>query len=151
MRALAACFALAACATSSPAPGELSAAVRVETVTLDLLPEGKGSVGFLLDVQAKPNETRTVTRVEWQLKVQGREFAAGVASANVMVPGGDHARVKIEEPVAFGGMAYDGRARTLPVALRGELVTDGVGGEERLRFAMQTRVAVRGAPVYDRQ
>ncbi len=145
---VAAVLALAACATT-PA-GKSADDVRVETVTLDLLPEGTGTVGFLLDLESPPGESCTVTRVEWQMMLAGRDFAAGVASANVLVPGGQRARVKVEEPVAFGGMAYDGRARTVPVALRGTAVTQWSWGEEKRHFELRTRVAVRGAPVYDR-
>jgi len=144
---LAAC---AACATG-PAPANVAEDVRVETIALDLLPEGKGTVGFVLDLEARPQESCTVTRVEWQLLLQSREFAAGIAASNVLVPGGQHARVRVEEPVAFGGMAYDARARTVPISLRGEVVTQWRWGEEKKRFALTTRVAVRGAPVYDRQ
>ena len=121
---------LVACATTPRGAGEDD--VRVETVTLDLLPEGTGTVGFLLDLQSPPGESCTVTRVEWQMMLAGRDFAAGVAAANVLVPGGQHARVKVEEPVAFGGMAYDGRARTVPVALRGIAVTQWSSGEQKL-------------------
>ena len=141
----------AACRSGPEAPARVAADVRVETVALDLFPEGKGTVGFVLDLEARAQESYTVTRVEWELLLQSREFAAGVASSSVLVPGGQHARVKVEEPVAFGGMAYDARARTVPVSLRGEVVTQWRLGEERKRFALTTRVAVRGAPVYDRQ
>jgi len=150
MRALAAAagLALAACATTPP--GKSADDIRVETITLDLSPEGTGTVGFLLDLESPPGESCTVTRVEWQMMLAGRDFAAGVAAANVLVPGGQRARVKVEEPVAFGGMAYDGRPRTVPVALRGIAVTQWSWGEEKRRFELRTRVAVRGAPVYDR-
>lgn len=129
---------------------QMSDEVRVETVALDLQPEGKGSVGFLLDVAARPGESCTVTRIEWRLMLSNRDFAAGVATANVLVPGGQRARVKVEEPVAFGGMAYDGRPRTVPVVLRGEVITQWSSGEEKKSFGFRTRVAVRGAPVYER-
>ena len=140
------------CATTARAPSgdQLSEDVRVETVTLDLLPEGRGTVGFLLDLTARPGESCTVTRIEWRLMLSSREFAAGVSTANVLVPGGQRARVKVEEPVAFGSMAYDARARTVPVVLRGEVVTVWRSGEEKLRFGLRTRVAVRGAPVHER-
>jgi hypothetical protein len=52
--------------------------------------------------------------------------------------------------VAFGGMGFDARARTVPVALKGEVVTLWRTGEERRHFALDTRVPVRGAPVWDR-
>ena len=151
MRAIA-FFALAACATAPVAASgdQLSEEVRVETVTLDLGPEGRGTVGFLLDVAARPGESCTVTRIEWRLLLQGRDFAAGVSSASVLVPGGQRARVKVEEPVAFGSMPYDGRARTVPVVLKGEVVTQWSTGEEQQRFGFRTRVAVRGAPVLER-
>lgn len=139
---------LGACATTPAGRG--AEEIRVETVTLDLLPEGTGTVGFLLELESPPGESCTVTRVEWQMMLGGRDFAAGVASANVLVPGGQHARVRVEEPVAFGGMAYDGRARTIPVALRGHALTQWSWGEAKRHFELRTRVAVRGAPVYDR-
>lgn len=141
-------LALASCATTPQ--GASSEGVRVETVTLDLLPDGRGTVGFLLDLESRPGESCTVTRVEWRLQLSSRDFAAGVASANVLVPGGQHARVKVEEPVAFGGMGYDGRARTVPVTLTGTVSARWSTGEEKKKFAYRTRVAVRGAPVYDR-
>jgi hypothetical protein len=144
-------IALASCATAKSTPPPSSAdEVRVEAVALDLLPEGRGTVGFVLDLESPAGESCTVKRVEWQLSLQSRDFAAGVSSASVLVPGGQRARVKVEEPVAFGGMGYDGRARTVPVWLRGEVVTQSGRGEEKKRFAFRTRVAVRGAPVYDR-
>ena len=139
---------LVACAT---APGtRTSEEIRVEAVTLDLMPDGRGTVGFLLDVTSRPGESCTVTRVEWKLMVQQREFAAGVTAANVLVPGGQRARVKIEEPIHFGSLGFDGRARTVPVVLRGEIVAQWSAGEEKQRFGFRTRVAVRGAPVYER-
>jgi hypothetical protein len=142
-------FLLAAC-KSAPQARDVSEDVRVEGIALDLHPEGKGTIGFALDLEARPGESCTVTRVEWELMLSERAFASGVASANVLVPGGQHAQVKIEEPVAFGGMGYDGRPRTVMVSLRGEVVTQWRWGEERKRFSHRTRVAVRGAPVYDR-
>ena len=152
MRRLALLVMLAGCATTAPSPSgdQLSEDVRVETVTLDLTPEGKGTVGFLLDLASRPGESCTVTRIEWRLMLSSREFATGVATANVLVPGGQRARVKVEEPVAFGSMPYDNRARTVPVVLRGEVVTQWRTGEEKHRFGFRTRVAVRGAPVYER-
>ena len=138
---------LAACATTRAG---LVDEIRVEAVALDLLSDGKGTVGFVLDLESPPGESCTVTRVEWQLKLAGRDFAAGISAANVLVPGGQRARVKIEEPVAFGGMGYDGRPRTVLVALRGLAVTQWSWGEEKQRFELNSRVAVRGAPVYDR-
>lgn len=140
--------ACAACATTAAA-GRVEE-IRVEAITLDLLSDGRGTVGFLLDLESPPGESCTVTRIEWQLMLAGRDFAAGVATSNVLVPGGQRARVKVEEPVAFGGMGYDGRARTVPVALRGHAVTQWSWGEEKRHFEVRTRVAVRGAPVYDR-
>ncbi len=142
----------AACATAPAAPGgdQLSQDVRVETVTLDLSADGHGTVGFLLDVASRPGESCTVTRIEWKLMLAQREFAAGVTAASVLVPGGQRARVKVEEPIAFGSMGYDPRARTVPVVLRGEVVTQFSGGEEKQRFGFRTRVAVRGAPIYER-
>jgi hypothetical protein len=150
-RALATGLLLAlACRTGPEAATATAGEVRVETVTLDLMPDGRGTVGFVLDLESPPQESCTVTKVEWQLMVMSREFAAGVSSANVLVPGGQHARVRIEEPVAFGGMGFDARPRTVPVALKGEVVTLWRSGEERKRFTFSTRVAVRGAPVWDR-
>jgi hypothetical protein len=119
-------------------------------VSLDLNPEGKGTVGFVLDLESPAGESRTVKRVEWQLWLQSRDFAAGVSASSVLVPGGQRARVQVEEPVAFGGMGYDGRARSVPVVLRGEVVVQSSSGEEKKAFGVHTRVAVRGAPVYDR-
>jgi hypothetical protein len=142
-------LAFAACATL-PAKPFVSEDVLVETVALDLQSDGKGTVGFLLEVAAREKAQCTVRRVEWHLQLQEHDFAAGLASAYVVIPAADRARVKVEEPVAFGGMAYDGRSRTVPVTLNGAVIAECGRGEERKAFGYRTRVAVRGAPVYDR-
>ncbi|MBK7860925.1 MAG: hypothetical protein IPJ65_20435 [Archangiaceae bacterium] len=141
---------LCASCASGPQPAAVSDEVQVETVTLDLLPEGHGTIGFVLQLASPAGESCTVTRVEWELQLQSRDFATGLSTANVLVPGGQRARVTVEEPVAFGGMGYDGRARTVPVALRGVVFTQWSGGETKRPFSFRTRVAVRGAPLYDR-
>ena len=78
-----------ACATT-PAAGRADE-VRVEAIALDLLSDGKGTVGFVLDLESPAGESCTVTRVEWQMMLAGRDFAAGVTSTNVLVPGGQSA------------------------------------------------------------
>jgi hypothetical protein len=151
VRGCAALLLFIACKSGPEARGPTAASdVRVESISLDLLPEGRGTVGFVLDLESPPQESCTVTKVEWQLLLMSREFAAGVSSSNVLVPGGQHAQVKIDEQVAFGGMAFDARPRSVPVALKGDVVTLWRSGEERKHFAFNTRVSVRGAPVWDR-
>src|SRR3954462_6902726 len=134
---------LAACATG-PAPRVISEDVQVETVTLALQPEGKGTVGFLLDIAARPRAACTISRVEWRLLLHEHDFAAGLASSGVGVPAGERSRVSVREPVAFGGMGYDGRPRTVPVTLEGTVFAACGRGEEKKGFAYRTRVAVRG-------
>ena len=101
------------CATT-PATGAPLDDVQVETVTLDLGPEGKGTVGFLLEVAAQP---------ERRLHRHPGRVAAARAGARLRrrargrprVRAGCRARPRhaIQEPVAFGGMGYDGRAHTM--------------------------------------
>jgi hypothetical protein len=66
------------------------------------------------------------------------------------VRAGGSTPVSIDAPISFGAMGFDARARTLPVALRGEVLIRWPWGEETRAFSTQGRVAVRGAPSWER-
>lgn len=153
-RTLAALLTCACCAcatTPDGAPPPVSEDIKVETITVELLPEGRGSVGFVLDVKGHDDERGKVVRVEWELQLQGHDFAAGVATASVDLDAARHTRLMLEEPVVFGNMAFDARPRTVPVSVRGTVITRWpYSPDEKKAFAYTTRVAVRGAPVWER-
>jgi hypothetical protein len=88
-----------------------------------------------------------VQRLDWELWLQGRWFAAGTRAMNEALPHGRDA-LSVELPVVFRRMVVQQGAVPLEVGVRGALEVELAGSDVRLPFQRTLSVVSQGAPVF---
>ena len=150
--ALALLLAASACRTVPPPPGAPRGAsgAFLESVALAFPREGEGSCTATFVVSGDPDVDGVMGDVVWELWLEGRPFAAGVARPDAALPHGVWTPVAVTVPLLFRNVSWTGDARNLKVRLRGTLSRKFGGEAPRVDFDERRTVQSQGAPLFER-
>jgi len=95
-------------------------APRVERVELSFPREGEGTCTLGLSVSPRAQQVGAVFDLVWELWLEGRPFAAGVARSAEATP--TPGAVTFKLPLAFRNVGWTADSRSVKVRLRGQLI-----------------------------
>jgi len=124
-RALVAALTLgaAACRTLPPPPGDAhgGADAHVEGLALSFTPEAEGTLELDLAVPGRPRRDGVVAEVEWELWLEGRAVASGLARVEQPLPAGAWTTVRLRLPLVFRHLGWTADTRTVAVRVTGKV------------------------------
>ncbi|RKH44920.1 hypothetical protein D7X55_23420 [Corallococcus sp. AB049A] len=115
-------------------PGAYDEAVRVEALDMAFTRDGSGALTLKLQVQNPSPDAATLTRVDFDLRVDGRRVATGEQVVGVPLDGRAQVPLEVYFPlaVARGGGRLEGGSHA--VRLEGGVVLRFGGSERRAPF-----------------
>ncbi len=130
---------LLACRTPGPPPPERSSEHPAEVTDLALtFQDGKGELRFTLKVP----RFREPTEVHWQLTLDARAIASGVAVVQPL-----NEQVTLVAPIRPKAVRFDEGARRVDARLTGDAGQRSAITTAPLTFAWQQELVLVGAPV----
>jgi hypothetical protein len=133
------------CRTTLPAAR--SQAVEVRSVEASFSGADRGELKLSLEVENPQTLTGELTRVAWELWLNGRWFAAGLQAVNEPLTGRQLKTLELTLPVVFRHLEVRTDPTIVEVGVRGGVDLHFGGVSFRLPFESIRRLEVQGAPV----
>ncbi len=146
--ALAVCCALAGCARGVR-PAEEPPLAVVDRVEVAFDSDTEGRFGLTLSVVNPTEAAGTLTRVDWELWLSGRQFAAGTRRVEVALVAGARMPVSFEVPIVFRRRTLVEQAVSVEVGVRGRVELMAAEEVRELPFALQERQVLSRSPARD--
>lgn len=121
-------------------PRAYDEAARVEAVDLAFAKDGSGRLGLRLAVRNPASDAASLTRVDFELRVDGRRFAVGEQAVTVPLDPGGTTTLDVRFPLASQRATGGPQEVERRVEVRGGVVLRFGGGTERRAPFQDTRM-----------
>lgn len=120
----------------------------VERVELSFASESEGELAVTLQVDPLRRSAGTFERVEWELWLDGRWFAAGTQALEVRIAERAPTEVRFTAPLHFRPTPLSTEPKRMDVGVRGVVIAASAPGdaERRLSFAGRLELTLAPAP-----
>lgn len=127
-------------------------AVRIEDVRARFTPGEQGAFEVDFSVENPGFQAGAITSIQWEVWLGSRWFAAGTQQLDVPLPNEGRQAFTVTLPVVFRRTTpADEVPVTLELGLRGGLVVQNAGGNQRLPFQTRRQVQALHAPELEQE
>jgi hypothetical protein len=136
-----------------PRPPEVSRQTddaHVSSVALKFPKEGEGLCTLELWVPGRANESGATGDLVWELWLEGRPFAAGVARPELDLPPGQWVKTTLKLPLLYRNASWSPDPRPMRVRFKGRLVRKFGADAPSTAIDEPRTVTSEGSPLFDR-